>query len=323
MITIPVRVCGDYWINPQEVQALLDSAGGKDSVALDLQFEGPSLTALGIIDCVAAYCCKYQVAATQIYIKHWPNKAETVEYNLIDANLISHFFACSKSYWATPPASTRQYTLGFFIGRRAIPRAVIMHYLYCAYGDSVLLSCLQNKDDQPWLKGNQSHNLEQIDMWLTREQQPEFTAWWATDPIASLDNHTIGDQYTPEPTTNQDLLAHYAKFDIELVAESYTRGASFFPTEKTVRPLMAAKPMLVYGPPGYLERLQLLGFETYNSVWDESYDCLEGPDRWAAMKQLIDNIMCMSSIERSHMIDAADKIAQRNRQHLANIIKLS
>ena len=323
MLTIPVRVCGDYWLNPQEVQALLDSAGGKDSVALDLQFEGPSLTALGIIDCVAAYCCKYQVAATQIYIKHWPNNAETVQYNLIDANLISHFFARSKSYWTTPPAPTRQYTLGFFIGRRAIPRAVIMHYLYCAYGNSVLLSCLQNKDDQPWLKGNQSHNLEQIDMWLTREQQPEFTAWWATDPIASLDNHTIGDQYTPEPTTNQDLVAHYAKFDIELVAESYTRGASFFPTEKTVRPLMAAKPMLVYGPQRYLERLQLLGFETYNTVWDESYDCLEGPERWAAMKQLIDNIMCMSWIDRSHMIDAADKIAQRNRQHLTNIIKLS
>lgn len=323
MITIPVRVCGDYWINPQEVQELLDSAAGKDAVVLDLQFEGPSLTALGIVDCVAAYCCKYHVGPEQVYIKNWPNTAELLEYNLMDANSISHFFARSRGYWRTLPTVAHQYILGFFIGRRTIPRAVIMHYLHHAYNNKVLLSCLQNKHDQPWLKSNQAHNLEQINMWLTQKQQSEFATWWATDPIPSLDDHSIADQYNADPTTNQDLLDHYAKFDIELVAESYTRGTSFFPTEKTVRPLMAAKPMLVYGPQDYLKRLQALGFETYNTVWDESYDCFEGPARWTAMKTLIDNIMCTTTIERSHMIAAADQIAQRNRQHLANIINLS
>ena len=318
MITIPVRVCGDHWINPEEVQTLLDSAAGNDIVVLDLQFEGPSLTALGIIECVSAYCRKYQVSSAQIQIKHWTNNAEPVEYPVIDANSISHFFSRSKSYWQPLSVSVHEHVLGFFIGRRSIPRAVIMHYLHHTYLNKVLLSCLQNKDDQPWLK--RSHDLEKLDIWLTQEQQIEFTNWWKTDPIASLDDHGILDQYRLDPTTNRDLLTHYTRFDIELVAESYTRGSSFFPTEKTVRPIMAAKPILVYGPANYLENLCKLGFETYSKSWDESYDLLEGPARWRAMQKLIDKIMDMNTDEYKEMIGQATEIAIRNRKHLSDIV---
>jgi hypothetical protein len=54
---------------------------------------------------------------------------------------------------------------------------------------------------------------------------------------------------------------------------------------------MAAKPFLVYGPKNFLARLQDLGFKTYNNYWDESYDKLEGPQRWQAMQLVIDDII--------------------------------
>jgi hypothetical protein len=68
----------------------------------------------------------------------------------------------------------------------------------------------------------------------------------------------------------------YSIFDIELVAETYCHGDTFFVTEKTVRPIVAGKSMMVYGPQNYLARLRDLGFQTWNHIWDETYDQLTG-----------------------------------------------
>ena len=92
MITIPIRVCGDYWANPEEVSLQLDAVAGQDQVVLDLQAEGPGLGCLGIIDMIDAYCCKYQVDPTTVAVDHWSNNAEPVPYtviNLVKCSLIS------------------------------------------------------------------------------------------------------------------------------------------------------------------------------------------------------------------------------------------
>jgi hypothetical protein len=324
MITIPVRVCGDYWDNPTEVNELLEQTAGKWPVMLDLQAEGPSLRSLGVVETVDRYCKKYQVDPKKIFITGWSNGSELLDYSLTHPNFFSHFFAYSRNYWITHlSAATHEYVFGFFIGRRAIPRAVIMHYLHHTYGSKNLLSCLLTNMDLPWHNPGIGINLEHLNQWILQDQQSEFIKWWDTDPISSLDNHYIWDQYHPGSNTNYDLVKHYHRFDIELVAESYTRGETFFPTEKTVRPIMAAKPIIVYGPARFMERLRLLGFETYKNCWDESYDDLEGPARWHAIRKLIDSIMQMDADSRRSLILESGKIAQRNRQHLAKIIKFN
>ena len=49
MITIPVRVCGDSWVNPDEVKTLLKNSDITQYVVLDFQAEGPSLYALNVL----------------------------------------------------------------------------------------------------------------------------------------------------------------------------------------------------------------------------------------------------------------------------------
>jgi hypothetical protein len=324
MITIPVRVCGDYWANPTEVNELLEQNAGKYPVVFDLQAEGPSLRSLGIVETIDCYCRKYQIDPKKIFITGWSNGAELLDYSLTHPHFLSHFFAYSQRYWIKHlSTATNEYVFGYFIGRRAIPRAVIMYYMNYTYGSKNLLSCLLTELDQPWRNPGPGVNLEHLDQWIPIDQQQEFADWWDTDPIGSLDNHYICDQYHPGANTNYDLVKHYHRFDIELVAESYTRGETFFPTEKTVRPIMAAKPMLVYGPAKFMERLRLLGFETYGDCWSESYDQLEGPARWQAIRKIIDSIMQMDTDRRRSLISESNKIAQRNRHHLAKIIKLN
>jgi len=322
MITIPIRVCGDHWINPDEVAAELDQIAGNDRIILDLQAEGPGLTSLGIVDLIDEYCSKHYIDPKTIFIDNWANNTESVPYTVINLHIRSHFFLRSQQYWLNSiPESTHQYVFGYFIGRRTIPRAVSMYQLHRAYKQRILFSCLKSKLDAPWKYPGSGIHLECLEDWLPQDQHNEFCAWWDTDPISSIDNHLFEDSYIPDMNTNLDLLQSYKDFDIELVAESYTRGLSFFPTEKTVRPLMAAKPILVQGPAGYLENLQKLGFETYGNVWNESYDHLEGPARWKAMQEIINTIMNMHTVEYKEMVTQASEIAIRNRNYLSNMVK--
>lgn len=323
MITIPVRVCGDHWINPEEVRSQLDAIAGRDQITLDLQFEGPCFEMLGISSTIDNYCNQYQVDPRSIHIERWDNPVEPIDYTVIDPPKISHFFSVSRRYdWPEDTKeNTHQHLFGFFIGRRTIPRATIMYDLFHAWGSQNLLSCLYTKELTPWLSNNTGISLDHLDQWIPQDKKQQFVDWWKTDPISSVDQHYFDDQYKKDHNTNQDLLEHYDKFDIEIVAESYTRGNCFFPTEKTVRPLVAAKPMLVYGPTNYLENLKVLGFKTYSSLWNESYDRLEGPERWQSMRSVIDTVMRLYSEDRTSIVAQATEIAQYNQQHLAQLIK--
>jgi hypothetical protein len=61
----------------------------------------------------------------------------------------------------------------------------------------------------------------------------------------------------------------------------------------------------------FLNNLQQLGFKTYHSCWDESYDQLEGQDRWQAVRLIIDDI-----ISNGYDIEKVQQIADYNQQHL-------
>lgn len=321
MITIPLKVCGDYWVNPDEVQQELNKIAGQDQVSFDLQFEGPCLYSLGICKVIDDYCERYQIPQQDILIKRWDNIIEPVEYTVVNPPVISSFVSASRRYWTeTLPANTGEYVFGFFVGRRCIPRSVMMFELFHAWGSKNLLSCLVNKNDSPWLLKEPGINLDHLDQWLSADQQRNFINWWATNPIPSIDNHNFDDQYSQDHNTNRDLIQHYGKFDIEIVAESYTRGRTFFPTEKTIRPISAAKPMLVYGPRNFISHLGSLGFKNYSSLWDESYDKLEGQARWQAMRQVIDNIITLYSEDQLSIMKSAQEIADYNRQHLHTLI---
>ena len=47
---------------------------------------------------------------------------------------------------------------------------------------------------------------------------------------------------------------------------------SFFITEKTIKSLVTGMPFVVVSTPYFLKNLKNLGFVTYDSLWDESYD---------------------------------------------------
>ena len=64
----------------------------------------------------------------------------------------------------------------------------------------------------------------------------------------------------------------YPNLFVEIICETFLAGNSFYPTEKTWRPLICRTPFLMLGPKNFLSNLRKLGFKTFSNWWDESYD---------------------------------------------------
>jgi len=319
---INVQICGDHWVNSDEVLAQLNNADNTQNIVLDMNTEGGSLYALGIADSLLTVCTQRHIDVKKVFIDNWPNSVEQIPFTRVYTPIVSHFFWLSENYWLQEiPTSTHEYRFGYFMGRKTPSRAVMLYKLNHQHSNDFLFSAMQTRGPMPWQVGMPGKYLEHLEDWLPANQHQSFNEWWNTCPVKSLDQRQVSDQYDSAYNTNRSLLEHYSKFDIELVAETYTLGTTFFPTEKTVRPIMAGRPMLVYGPRNFLENLQQLGFKTYADFWDESYDQFSGPERWHKIHQVIDTFLAMPNRDQLNAVKAMQQIANYNRQHLVNLIK--
>lgn len=82
----------------------------------------------------------------------------------------------------------------------------------------------------------------------------------------------------------------YKSFMIEIVSEPVCEGRSFYPTEKIVRCILCRRPFIVMASRNYLDYLHQMGFYSFCEFWDESYDGLDGADRYRKILHLIDHL---------------------------------
>jgi hypothetical protein len=125
---------------------------------------------------------------------------------------------------------------------------------------------------------NQSYNFDRKDL-------------WEDEIVLSTDRDYECSYY------GQDMLVTfvipfkiYNKTAYSLVCETdYSNEFSFF-TEKIVKPILARRLFIVISGQHYLKNLQTLGFKTFDTIIDESYDSVEDPEtRWTmAIDQAIE-----------------------------------
>ena len=74
---------------------------------------------------------------------------------------------------------------------------------------------------------------------------------------------------------------------VDIVCEKMITGQTFFPTEKTARPLATKTPFLIMAAPNYIKNLRRLGFRSFGQFWDESYDYQQGVQRVFSIQRII------------------------------------
>ena len=99
---------------------------------------------------------------------------------------------------------------------------------------------------------------------------------WADQMIWSYkDQHLPEDEYVGETKEVNQRFMNPQWFDdtcINLVVESAQGSSGLIVSEKTYKPLAFYQPMLIVGRSGALEFIKHQGFETFDNIFDESYD---------------------------------------------------
>lgn len=320
MITIPIQVSGDQWNNYFSVKEILDNTSPGQKIMLDLCSEGPSLRRLEVVELIS----KYDV---DVSITRWSNSIEHVPFRKEFCNSSSHFFPMSFHYWSDEIVNLpdAEFKFGLFQGRGCPSRNRIIYDVVNNWPGNFLLSKMQSLHGNSWNNTFQKHAIsaEHLSDWF--DDVDRARQWFEECRIESIDNHVLQDQFKiPEISSGimaKSLMQHYPRFNVELICETYTCGETFFPTEKTIRPMVGNRPFVVYGPVGYLNNLQKLGFRTFENLWDESYDRLEGPARWKSMEVLIDTLLSKNQFEWASVITHAAEITQHNRKIVRQMIR--
>lgn len=103
----------------------------------------------------------------------------------------------------------------------------------------------------------------------------------------------------------------YVNTEIEIVLETLFDDVRNHLTEKSLRPIACGQPFILASTPGSLEYLKSYGFETFSSVFDESYDC--EPDTAVRLSKIITLMQSLENLSPSQKQQLHD-IAQRNKQ---------
>jgi hypothetical protein len=77
---------------------------------------------------------------------------------------------------------------------------------------------------------------------------------------------------------------------LQVVSETMFYGNKLHLTEKTFKPIVMQQPFVLASCKGSLEYLRKYGFETFSSVWDESYDTLPDDLRITAIGNLLQEL---------------------------------
>lgn len=97
---------------------------------------------------------------------------------------------------------------------------------------------------------------------------------------------------------------------INLVSETNDNNHDVFMTEKIWKAIIAKQVFVVHGNYGYLQRLKQLGFITFDSVFDESYDLVKDPNERA--DKIMNLCRTLKNIDKQKLYRDTESIRQHN-----------
>lgn len=126
--------------------------------------------------------------------------------------------------------------------------------------------------------------------------------------LDSFDNHASNShQITLWEQANTSLL--------QVVSETVFTGQRVHITEKSFKPIVMQQPFVIASCRGTLECLRSYGFETFSSVWDESYDLAEDDVRCSSIADLLADL---NSRDKKELQQKCAPIVEHNYNHFFN-----
>lgn len=232
-------------------------------VNINLLHEGPDCVMIGI-DSMLDDICAYLDVTPEFFTIYTANQLTSSRYPEVRLSFAELETAVELANQYQPSMSTLQKRFGIFIGRSNWQRLCIAGYLGTQYQDQTEMTFHYD----PTVDFHASNlGLEELAV-KHPVVLPQVAEFLQRTPI----KHDA--QQYPILWDQQGfaLDKQYKNIFCEVICETYFSGRTFFITEKTFRCIINRRPFMVQGPQYYLKNLQTLGFQTFSTWWDESYD---------------------------------------------------
>lgn len=197
----------------------------------------------------------------------------------------------------------KQYRFDALLGvQRATKEAVYQHYLCSRWRDQIMLT---------YHKSDARNGVWDVPFFATTVYWPANQrldesclthTLWTDMPVAEGGYHRVG-------TQNIIPLSIYDSCWYSIIAEGFMDYRGTRLTEKTAKALLSQRLFVYFGAAHDLRRMRSLGFQTFHTVIDESYDSISNDQqRWAAAWQQVEYLCAQDPVQ----IQAA---TQDTRQH--------
>ena len=130
------------------------------------------------------------------------------------------------------------------------------------------------------------------------------------DQLKILDNGQMSDELDPRYFNPEWYNSTYFSMVAETLYLPESENTNVFVTEKTYKPMAFYHPMMVMGQAGVLQHLKKQGFETFENLFDESYDT--EPNWIKRIEQIKKNVENFKTVPY-------DKLTQQKLEHNYNL----
>lgn len=326
-ITIPIGhdVQDTYFKFPQQVMGeIVDALHKNDRVKLHLT-EGIALEELNykekkFLIILQELCLKNNWPLDKVHFvlpnlvqdkSVWPSIEFGGASILVDDDITQNIFLGLQAEKINVAKDMKK-TFGIFIHRSQWDRLLISSHLY-KYHKNISMQTFRKDLKDP------SHmveiGLDQLFWLLSCDNKLDTnTIQQLCDFIKSLPHDNgIEWQYTDQQATvDKKIISWYNHIFLDIVCEKMVTGQTFFPTEKTARPLATKTPFVIMASPNYIRNLRRLGFKSFSQFWNEDYDYQRGVQRIQSIQQIIDDLAKLPMNELENMYQEMLPILEHN-----------
>lgn len=249
-------------------------------------------------------CATFNIDKSKVVI-YTNNILETHNEYIINAKFSHWIYSTKKSIPVgyQPTKNKQLKTLGCFVGKINWNRLVLASWLYKNYSDKCMLTFHYRHETAQKLQSE----LTELNFYISSEL--DAINFLSICPLTIDEEFT---DFTISAPAHMTVINHYSKIFLDLVTETYCMGNTFYPTEKTARPMIAKTPFIVMGPKNYLDNLKKIGFQSFDRWWNEDYDQFEGKDRINKIKQLITEIITWPQEKLHTILEEMQPILESN-----------
>ncbi len=318
-VQVEVNDNHDFWFHNESINQIISELINNGRVTINFNTEGPCVKSMGLYEFLENISSNLNIPHNNIEIRTH-NQVEYHPTFKITKLPLAHslptvqnelFFDENKHMKSFSDKSFKKFAC--FVGRNSWDRLRISSRLYKEYKEESIQTYHLNIDDKKSLE----RSILGVDTIISNsasiDTAKDALNFLTECPFNGPDNIN---QYPITVDSNLNIDSEYYRFFLEVVCETYIKGNTFFPTEKTWRPIALKTPFVVNGPVGFLKNLKKLGFKTFDRWWEESYDYNGHEARIEKIFKIIDYISTLSISELNTMYNEMQDVLEHNYQIL-------